>query len=247
MFKPSQMTAVNFNPYTWDNSSKAIQSSVTSLELQNGGAKINVSNLDDDIVMVIPISSPSKDHANNTEVLEHRFLKPNKMAVHSHYAELADVPVSIEIGVQENDIIVELLVKFGSRPAINDYDHNFTISFKYTCEISKERKQTSCLFKKTSIVVVPTKPGRLYVGIMASKNSTEHSRRKRSCFGHGRQRRDCVGFKDPPPKGVTTVVVPQYNPATDVNYTMTITQSSCLYWSEDRDKWTSDGCKVFLF
>ena len=46
-----QMTSVNFNPYTWDQSSKAIQSSVTSLELKSGKSKINVSNLHEDIVL----------------------------------------------------------------------------------------------------------------------------------------------------------------------------------------------------
>ena len=239
-----QMTAVSFNPYTWDNSSKAIQSSVTSLDLQNGDTKINVENLDDDIVIVIPISSPPNNRSNASEVPEHLFLKPNKMAVHSYYAELADVPVTIGMGIQENNVVAELFVKFGSRPAIDDFDLNFTISFNYKCEVDKEGNETSCFYEKGSIAAVPTKPGRLYVGVMASKNSTEHARNRRSCFGHGRQRRACVGFKDPPPKGVTKVVVPQYDPATDVNYTMTITQSGCLYWSEDREKWTSDGCKV---
>ena len=96
------------------------------------------------------------------------------------------------------------------------------------------------------MIVVPSKRGLLYVGIifLGATNTSEHSREKRSCLGHGRQRRSCVGFKDPPPKGFTETVTPQYNPSTDVNYTMTITQSSCLYWSEDRNKWISDGCKV---
>ena len=57
------MSALTFNPYSWNNSSKAIQSNVIGLELQNGNTKINVSNLDDDIVMVIPISSPAEQKA----------------------------------------------------------------------------------------------------------------------------------------------------------------------------------------
>ena len=245
------MMAVDFNPYTWDNSSKAIQSSVTGLELKSGKAKLNVSNLDEDIVMVIPISSPPKNSTNTSEVPEHLFLKPQKISVHSYYAELADVPVSIEMGVGEIEDVVQLFVKFGSRPAIDDFDHNFTISFKSTCEFGPDGNKTSCYFENNSVSVVPSKPGRLFVGVLGSQNSTEHakdssehSRGRRSCFGHGRQKRACVGFKDPPPKGVTKTVVPQYNPSTDVNYTMAITQSSCLYWSEDKDKWTSDGCKV---
>ena len=240
------MTAVKFNPYTWDNSSNAVQSNVISLELQSGKAKINVSSLEDDIVMVIPISSLSKNNTNSSEVLEHSFLKPNKMSIRSYYAELADVPVSIALGVSERGVVIELFIKFGSRPTIDDFDQNSTMSFNSTCEAGGERNETSCRPAKRSIAVVPSEPGLLYVGILylGAKTNSEHSRKKRSCFGHGRQRRSCVGFKDPPPKGTTKTVVPQYDPSTDLNYTMIITQSSCLFWSEDKDKWTSDGCKV---
>ena len=55
-----------------------------------------------------------------------------------------------------------------------------------------------------------------------------------------------VGVKDPPPKGSLSTVIPKYDPNTDVNYTLTITQSSCLYWSENIEKWTTEGCRVKL-
>lgn len=243
------MTAVNFNPYSWDNSSKAIQSSVTSFELQNANAgKVNVSNLDEDIVIVIPILSTPANNTNTTKVPEHSFLKLNKMSFRSYHAELANVPVTIKISVSEKDVIINLFVKFGSRPTIDNFDHNFTLTFNSTCgnETKGEQNETSCLFKEMSIEIVPSKPGFIYVGLLflGTKNLTDRSRKRRSCFGHGRQKRSCVGFKEPPPKGVTKTVVPQYDPSTDLNYTMSITQSSCLYWSEDKDKWTSDGCKV---
>lgn len=240
------MTAFNFNPYSWDTSSKAIQSVVTSLELKSGKEKINVSNLQDDIFMVIPISSKPKTNTNVSEEPEHLFLKPNKMSVHSYYAELADVPVKIETTVQELDFVAKLFLKLGTRPTTDNFDHNFTMTFKYTCKNGTNENNPSCLFEKRSVTVVPTVAGRLYVGIIGNKVSGENSRNKRSCFGHGRQRRACVGVKDPPPKGVSTTVVPQYDPSIDVNYTMTITQSSCLYWSEVKDNWTSDGCQVLL-
>lgn len=216
----SQMTAVSFNPFTWDNSSKAIQSSVTSLELQSGKAKINMSNLDDDILMVIPISSPPKNNTNTSEVVEHSFLKPNKLSVRSYHAELADVPVSIAIRVSETGVVIEFFVRFGSRPTTDNFDHNSTVRFTSRCEnlTEGERNQTSCLPDETSITVVPPKTGLLYVGILflGAKNNTEHFRARRSCFGRGRQRRSCVGFKDPPPKGITKTIVPQYDPSTDL-------------------------------
>ena len=238
------MQVVNFNPFTWDSSRKKIKSSVTSLNLQTGnGKKINVSNLHSDIEIIIPISSPPKNNSNGTE---HYSLKPNKMSFRGYYAELADVPVSIKIGVQEEGIVIELLVKFGKRPTIEDFDHNFTV--KSTCRKQAGGKQnkTFCVFEENSLTVVPSMPVRLYVGLLflGAKDVNEHSRRRRSCFGHRRERRSCVGVKDPPPKGVTKTVIPQYDSSTDVNYTFSITQSSCLYWFEDKEKWTSNGCRV---
>ena len=238
------MQIVNFNPFTWDSSSKKIKSSVTSLNLQTGnGKKINVSNLHSDIEIVIPISSQPTNNSNGTE---HYFLKPNKMSFRGYYAELADVPVSIKIGVREEGIAIELFVKFGKRPTIEDFDHNFTV--KSTCrkQASEKQNRTSCVLEENSLTVVPSLPTRLYVGLLfpGAKDVNEHSRRRRSCFGHRRERRSCVGVKDPPPKGITKTVIPQYDSSTDVNYTFSITQSSCLYWSEDKEKWTSDGCRV---
>ena len=243
------MSALTFNPYSWNNSSKAIQSNVIGLELQSGNTKINVSNLDDDIVMVIPISSPAEQKNNTSSPSEHSFLKLDKMSIRSYNAQLADVPVSIKMAVVEKGLFtVNLYVKFGSRPTISSFDHNFTNTFKSVCgnQTNDNQNLTSCLPDESSMTVVPPNAGPLYVGLLLLKNKSSggNSRQRRSCFGHGRQKRSCVGVKDPPPKGVTKTVIPQYDPSTDVNYTMTITQSSCLYWSEDEDKWTSDGCKV---
>ena len=234
------MQAVDFNPFTWDNSSKKIKSSVTSLDLQSGnGKKINVSSLDNYIEIDIPILSPPTNFSNGTE---HYFLKPNKMSFNSYYAELADVPVSIKIKAQKQGLTIQLILKFGARPTIEDFDHNFNVTS--TCKNRTDDKvnETSCLHEESLLTVVPSEPTRLYVGLLFQV--TDHSRTRRSCFGHGRERRSCVGVKDPPPKGVTKTVNPQYDPLTDVNYTFSITQSSCLYWSEDKEKWTSDGCKV---
>ncbi|XP_068684585.1 polycystin family receptor for egg jelly-like [Montipora foliosa] len=242
----AKMTSVSFNPYTWDSSSRAIQSGVTSLELQDGNSSINISELDNDIIMVIPIFTQQSDIANTTKVPDHRFLKPNKMVVHSYFAQLADVPVIIKLGVQEADVELKLFVKFGSRPTVEDFDKNFTISFEYTCRVNHDGNQTFCFFEKSFVSVVPKTPSLLFVGIIGIKNSSKVARHRRSCFGHGRQKRACVDFKEPPPKGITNTVVPQYNPLTDVNYTMSMIQSGCFYWSKDKERWTSSGCKVDL-
>ena len=239
-----QMRTVDFNPFSWDNSSKNVKSNVISLDFQSGnGKKINVSNLENNIEIVIPISSPATNTSNATE---HYFLKPNRMAFRSYYAELADVPVSIKIGVQELGIVIELFVKFGKRPSIKDFDHNFTVTSTCRNQTNNKQNGTSCVLEDNSVTVVPSVPIRLYIGLLflGAKDVNDHFRTRRSCFGHGRERRSCVGVKDPPPKGVTKTVIPRYDSSTDVNYTFSVTQSSCLYWSEDKEKWTSDGCEV---
>ena len=237
------MQAVDFNPFTWDNSSKKIKSRVTSLELKSNSAeKINVSNLDNDIEILIPISSPPQNSTNGTQ---HNFLKPNEISVRSYYAELANVPVSLKLGMAKAGLQISLFIKFGKRPTINDFDHNFTIAFTSTCNNQTDANAT-CSIRDSSVTVIPFKPGFLYAGLLfkSPKNESQHSRQRRSCFGNRRERRSCVGVKDPPPKGFLSSVIPKYDPDTDANYTLTITQSSCLYWSENTEKWTAEGCRV---
>ena len=237
------MQAVDFNPFTWDNSSKKIRSRVTSLELKSNNAeKINVSNLDNDIEILIPISSLPQNSTNGTQ---HNFLKPNQISVRSYYVELANVPVSLKLGTAEAGIQISLFTKFGKRPTINDFEHNFTMTFTSTCDNRTDANAT-CSIRDSSVTVMPSKPGFLYAGLLfkSPKNESQHSRQRRSCFGNRRERRSCVGVKDPPPKGSLSTVIPKYDPNTDVNYTLTITQSSCLYWSENTEKWTAEGCRV---
>ena len=224
-------------------SSKKIKSSVTSLELKSNGAeKLNVSNLDNDIEIVIPISNPPKNSSNTTQ---HYFLKPDRISFRSYYADLADVPVSLRLGLAITGVEIEMRIKFGQRPTMVNFDHKFTFMFKSKCD-NQTVVNKNCFTKDGSVKVTPSKPGFLYVGLLikGSKNESQHSRQRRSCFDHRRERRSCVGVKDPPPKGVLKTMVPQYDPNTDVNYTLTIIQSSCLYWSEETEKWTAEDCRV---
>ena len=104
------MQAFDFNPFTWDNSSKKIKSRVTSLELKSNSAeKINVSNLDNDIEILIPIFSPAQNSTNGTQ---HSFLKPNQISVRSYYAELTNVPVSLKLSTAKAGIQLNLFIKF---------------------------------------------------------------------------------------------------------------------------------------
>lgn len=208
---------------------------------------ISVADLDSDIEIIIPLN---RLPVNMSDTTEHSFLKPSKISTHSYYSEIPGLPVSFKLGTQAKDITIEMFVKFGSKATLEEFDYNFVMQFNSTCESQTdfEKIDTSCPLQETSVTLVPSEASLLYVSLLflGAKNVSEHSRKQRSCFGHGRERRSCVGVKDPPPKGLTQTVVPQYDPLTDINYTLTITQSSCLYWSEDDEKWTSYGCKVHV-
>ena len=236
----------DFNPFTWDASSSSIKSSVCSLELSSdGNGTLDVSGLDNDIEVTIPIN-PNEEESSTPAS---SFLTPNKMTVHSYYAELANAPVSLYLAGQDKDAVVEVLIKFGARPTIEEFDQNITIALS-SCQTNITGVNTThneCASRSPiSVSVIPPQPGVIYVGILSlgENNITEHSRKRRSCFGRGRQRRSCVGVKDPPLQGLNKSVIPKYDPLTDVNYTMTMSQSNCLYWSTTMEKWTSEGCKV---
>jgi hypothetical protein len=66
------------------------------------------------------------------------------------------------------------------------------------------------------------------------------------CKSHnGRQKRSCVGAKEPPttPPNILTMY-PAFDPITDVKYHLSSFLSSCLFWSEEEEEWKSDGCRV---
>lgn len=69
------------------------------------------------------------------------------------------------------------------------------------------------------------------------------------CKSHNRrQKRSCIGVKDPPTTSPNIVTLyPTFNPTTDIKYHIDSYLSSCLFWSEEEEKWKSDGCKVRYF
>ena len=238
----------DFNPYTWDPNSAAIKSSVCSFEINSEAeGTMNVSGLDKDIELTIPNNNPSNEESSEPES---SFLKPNKMTIRSYYTEIPNASVSINLAGQDKEMVIEVLVKFGSRPTLDDFDQNFTVTLTKSCQGNNtqgKESQIECATEPPiSISVTPPEPTTIYVGLLSlgEKNVSEHSRKRRSCFGRGRQRRSCVGVKDPPLEGFNKTVMPTYDSTTDVNYTMTMSQSSCLYWSTTKEKWTSEGCKV---
>lgn len=239
------MVTFDFNPYAYDAASKPVTTKVCSFDLKPKGKKsFNVANLTEDILITLPNDQNSSNHGQPTDT----FLRPYKMMIRSLYAEQAGIPVTLTIRARDDAAVIEVFVKFGSEPSPEEYDQNYTIVLDPSCQNSPQHKpkEKMCEQERLIMSVLPTKPNLVYFGLLylEGKNRADHNRRKRSCFGGGREKRSCVGFKDPPPKGYNKTVVPKYDPKTDVNCKMSISQSNCLYWSINQEKWTSDGCEV---
>ena len=90
---------------------------------------------------------------------------------------------------------------------------------------------------------------------------TDYRRRRSvSCEGEGRRvRRSCVIIPPAPPKPtdpprVVHFQVPDtlgfdgkfFFPNQTPNYNLSMFESSCLYWHEENETWTGEGCKVKL-
>ena len=99
------------------------------------------------------------------------------------------------------------------------------------------------------IETLAKRPGKYFLGVQGYNRSerNSHEREKRSCFGNRRQKRSCAEVKDPPPtpaQSENITVVPVYNSKSDHNYTVRVALGNCVFWSEEREKWITDGCRV---
>ena len=78
-------------------------------------------------------------------------------------------------------------------------------------------------------------------------NASAKGRIKRSRGdGSRRQKRSCVGVKSPPLPPTSTPIAVQalYNASTDLKYNLSVKIGRCLFWSEEKEEWTDEGCSV---
>ena len=245
------MLSIPFTPYTWDSAKHRVNSYVLVLVLKDEKSKlIKVSNLSNDIIITIPL----KPQTIFREKLEY-FTKNDDLRFHEIDVEYENTLILFEIVPQEPNIHFFAYMRYGQRPTSKDYDLNATVSLNENCvwkqsaHGSKEGK-TECSFNQP-IEAFAKRPGKYFLGVQ-SYNATvakSHKREKRACFEFGskRQKRSCVEVKDPPPtppQSKSATEVPVYDSKTDQNYTLRVALGSCLYWSEEREMWITDGCQV---
>lgn len=244
------MVSININPFTWHHSAQVIKTPVISIDLKDdNGNVVNVSHLSKEIELKIPNPAPVK-----MEELYH-FANTFGMAYHQFNISSEALTVQVKI-VPEDGKELLIYLEHSIRPTSQSYSYKAIVPNFSTCDSRMaEGNYTSCssdpfLLKFTSNITGHL--GTHYLGIQLSTSNNDEpilSRRRRSpCSGNDRQKRSviCNEFKDPPttPAPTPLVLTPTYNPATDVNYTISISMGTCQYWDEQVERWSSEGCRV---
>lgn len=248
-----QMLSIPFNPFTWDNTRVRIDSDVLTLDLKDSARKlIEVANLSTDIVIVTPL----KPQQISLEIPQY-FTQNDNLRFHQIDVEYENTLIMIEITPKEARASLFIYIRYGQRPTTQVHDLNATVSIAQTCIWTSAHERSVGKMECSSnglapspIETVARQPGRYFLGVQSYSTSVRSLiRKKRSCFGNKRQKRSCVQVKDPPPtppQGENITVVPVYDPTTSKNYTLRVALGSCVYWSEEREKWTTEGCRVSI-
>ena len=249
------MLSIPFTPYAWDDTRKRVASDILVLDLKDDTSKlIKVANLSNDIEIVIPL----KHQHISLQIPQYTYFSTkDNLRFHHINVEYENTLISLEIKPKDASVILFVYMRYDQRPSIQVHDLNATVSLKETCIWTNAHGKTGgkveCSFNGVtpfSIETVARQPGKYFLGVQSYNTSVRFlKRQKRSCFGDKRQKRSCVQVKDPPPtppQRENVSVVPVYDPNTSNNYTLKVTLGSCVYWSEEHEKWRTEGCQVSL-
>ncbi|KAJ7370174.1 hypothetical protein OS493_033799 [Desmophyllum pertusum] len=202
-FVDTQMLSIPFNPYTWDSTKQRVNSDVLALDLKDETRKlIKVSNLTSDVIIVTPLK-PQTVSLENPQY----FTKNDDLRFHEIDVKYDNTLIMLEITPDETSINLFVYMRYGQRPTTQEHDLNVTVSKNERCVWTPSAHDrnggaTECSVNPlTPIETLAKQPGKYFLGVQ-SYNTTaanSHKRKRRSCFGNGRQKRSCVEVKDPHP------------------------------------------------
>ena len=244
------MLSIPFNPYTWDSTKQRVKSDVLALDLKDDTRKlIKVSNLSDNVIIVTPLQNQTVSFENSRY-----FTQNDNLRFHVIDVEYENTLIMLEITPTEANTNLFVYLRYGQRPTTQEHDLNATVSKTEKCVWSagthgRKDGKTKCSQLTSPIETLAKRPGKYFLGVQGYNRTgtNSHKREKRSCFGNRRQKRSCVEVKDPPPtppQGENVTVVPVYDSKSDHNYTLRVAHGGCVFWSEEKEKWITEGCRV---
>lgn len=242
-----QMLSIAFNPFTWDRTRERVNSYVLSLDLKDDQQKVmEISELSSDVG--IEMTPKPQNYPLQKSPF---FTNNNSPRFHKMKVDYENTVVQLDIAPDDALVNLVLYIRFGQRPTLKEHDLNATASSYERCIWTKMKEnlegKNGC-YSNRLIEVLAKRPGMYYLALLSDSNITKSQKRqKRSCFGQRRQRRACVDIKSPPPtppQSENVSVVPVYDPSTDHNYTLRVAMGSCVYWSDTKQMWITDGCRV---
>ena len=251
---PLQVVSSLVNFYHWDSSADLITTRVLAVDLRReSGEVLKVQNLTSDIQLEFQLREQAPGTDSNPAKIA-SFLKPEHMQY--HIIEVTEVQASYLVTITTKDSL-NVFLKFGSKPSVEDHDRNYTIPDFSSCTTSNgtdEEDEYNCTRHPHQLFLardVLKRTGVYYLGILYSRNISADNyplRKRRSCFRTTRAKRSCVDTRTPPPPlGVyqKSTIAP-YDPRVDVNYAIETDELSCRFWSHDEEKWITEGCKVHM-
>lgn len=234
------------------------------VSIKENGSYVHFSQLEEPFELFIPLKQQKNQGTDG-----HFFVKWSKSFENIRYHKIvipSDGTVAIiDIVPLENNFL-DIFVSAGYRPTPGNYTYSTYVPNYSNCtkvSSSTDTQQCSPISPYRFLVSsnLTGASGDHYIGILLHRNSSDdlrmngtstkgdvHRRYSRSICSNmsGRRKRSCIGVKDPPntPHPKPEIIKPPYNSTVDVNYTMSVWISRCLYWSKEKQQWTSDGCKV---
>lgn len=250
------MISYNINPHALgDQAFDEINTKVVSLTLKDeSGNEISISNLPSAISLTVPL----KETGNKTPQVK-EYSVPDVMLFRVFTENRGNSLVKLSLKL-ERPAPFEVYVRYGARPSKKDYDYFTTIE-----GTSCQNANLSCN-ESTYVWFDAARQGKYFIALLQKSNA----RKRRSAWNidytdndlrrkipknrmarslsqlNNPEEKLCVKYKDPPISQplVNVTVMPPYDPETSVNFTLEVDSARCLYWSETKEQWISEGCKV---
>lgn len=245
------MLSIPENPYTWDETSPRIKSSIVTLRIKDdSGQTVKIENLADDIEIVI---SDVKEPITTNPPKYYK--KADNSTMQYHSITHTQTGGSIRLGIQpvNGSDFFSAYIKYATRPTKAEYDLKVIFPDYSSCTFDRDMKPVNCSEDPHQIYISSEfleKLGVYFIGVMLEDPPQKEpkSRQRRDCEPGRRVKRSCIKYKDPPSplpgNGAYEAFIRAFNKRTDRNYSLDTMNVGCSYWDETASTWSTEGCKV---